>query len=152
MVPVLQPLRSKWLLVDMTRIMVFGTFDMIHKGHEDFFRQARALASDPYLIVSVARDSAVERIKGAKPRNSEEVRLESIRKHSSVDEALLGDEEGYIQHIVACNPDIIALGYDQTGEYVDHLHESLRAAHLETRVTTLKPYKPEVFKTSRLYK
>ena len=38
----------------MTRIMVFGTFDMIHAGHEDLFRQARALAKEPYLIVSVA--------------------------------------------------------------------------------------------------
>ena len=45
----------------MNRIMVFGTFDIIHAGHEDLFRQARALAEDPHLIVSVARDSAAAR-------------------------------------------------------------------------------------------
>ncbi len=56
----------------MTRIMVFGTFDMIHEGHADLFRQARALASDPYLIVSVARDAVAQRIKGNRPRHSED--------------------------------------------------------------------------------
>jgi FAD synthetase len=132
--------------------MVFGTFDMIHPGHEDFFRQARFLGPDPSLVVSVARDSAVERIKGAKPRNSENERLAAIAKHRLVDEALLGDEEGYIKHIAAVNPDIIALGYDQVGEYVDHLEESLRAAHLPTQVTYLKPFQPEIYKTSKLIK
>lgn len=136
----------------MTRIMVFGTFDMIHKGHEDFFRQARALSDVPYLIVSVARDSSAERIKGARPRNSEETRLAAVSALSGVDDALLGDEVGHMRHISAINPDIIALGYDQAGEYVDHLEEELRAAHLETQIIRLKPYQPEFFKTSKLYK
>ena len=132
--------------------MVFGTFDMIHEGHKDFFRQARALAPDPYLVVSIARDSAVERIKGVKPRNPEETRLAAVAKYTGVDNALLGDEEGYIGHVKKISPDIIALGYDQTGEYVDHLEEELRTAHLNTQVVRLKAYQPEVFKTSKLYK
>ena len=49
------------------RIMIFGTFDIVHEGHADLFRQARALASNPYLIVSVARDTGAERIKRIKP-------------------------------------------------------------------------------------
>jgi cytidyltransferase-like protein len=132
--------------------MIFGTFDMVHEGHKDLFRQARALGAEPYLIVSVARDSAVERIKGQKPRNSEGARLESVRTVPGVDDALLGDEDDYIEHIKKCAPDIIALGYDQEGEYVDHLEEDLRAAHLTTKIVRLKAYQPEVFKTSRLYK
>ena len=59
----------------MTRIMLFGTFDMIHGGHEDLFRQARATASEPYLIVSVARDDVAARVKGARPDHGEEERL-----------------------------------------------------------------------------
>ena len=134
----------------MTRIMVFGTFDMIHAGHEDFFRQARTLAADPYLIVSIARDSAAERVKGKRPRYLEGKRLRQVAAHSFVDEAILGDEEGYMKHIGAVCPDIIALGYDQTGEYVDTLEEELRVAHLRTRVVRLKPYQAKVFKTSKL--
>ena len=49
-----------------TRIMVFGTFDGIHRGHLHFFKQARGLVKNPYLIVSVARDVNVKRIKGRK--------------------------------------------------------------------------------------
>lgn len=134
----------------MTRIMIFGTFDIVHPGHEDFFKQARALAGDPYLIVSVARDSAVERVKGAKPRNAQEERLRVIAANPLVDSALLGDEEGYMEHIIRADPAIIALGYDQTGEYVEHLEESLQTAHLQTRVVRLQAYKPEIYKTSKL--
>ncbi len=135
----------------MTRIMVFGTFDMIHAGHEDFFRQARSLALDPFLIVSVARDSAVKRIKGVSPRNRENERLAIIAANPLVDKAVLGDEVGYISHIRANAPQIIALGYDQDGEYVERLEEDLRKAGLTVRVERMEPYNPEEYKTSKLF-
>ena len=131
--------------------MVFGTFDMIHKGHEDLFRQARALAADPYLIVSVARDSAVERIKGMRPRHSELERLANIKSHKLADKVVLGDEVGYIAHIMAAKPDIIALGYDQSGEYVEHLEKDLTAAGYRSKVIRLEAFEPETYKTSKLH-
>ena len=134
----------------MTKVMIFGTFDMIHEGHLDFFRQARTLATTPYLIVSVARDEVVTRIKNAKPKNSEGARLAVVKKHELVDEAVLGDESGYIGHILTNMPDIIALGYDQGGEFVLNLGKDLRAAGMETRVVRLGAFKPEVYKTSKL--
>lgn len=130
--------------------MVFGTFDMIHEGHEDFFRQARALTSNSHLIVSVARDEVATRIKGIKPRNSEEARRSAVAEHELVDEAVLGDEEGYIAHIRENKPDIIALGYDQEGEFVLNLEKDLRDAGMETRVVRLEAFKPELYKTSKL--
>jgi len=135
----------------MKRIMVFGTFDMIHPGHEDFFKQARALAPDPFLIVSVARDEAARRIKGYSPRHDEAARLADIAAHPLVDEATLGDEIGYMEHIVAAHPDIIALGYDQSGEYVDELESELTRSKLSTKVVRLKAFEPERFKTSKLH-
>lgn len=134
----------------MTRVMVFGTFDMLHAGHLDLFRQARALADDPHLTVSIARDSAASRVKGAKPRHTETERLALVRDCALVDEAVLGDEHGYIEHITAAAPDTIALGYDQEGEYVEHLEADLRAAGLTTRIVRLQPFKPEIYKTSKL--
>ena len=135
----------------MTRIMVFGTFDMLHPGHEDFFRQARALAPDPYLIVSVARDSAAARHRAAGPRHSEEERAALVRAHELVDEVVVGDEAGYINHIMAARPDIIALGYDQTGEYVEHLERDLTTAGLKSKVIRLQAFQPETYKTSKLH-
>lgn len=134
----------------MTRIMVFGTFDMIHEGHADLFRQARALAPDTELIVSVARDASAERIKGKHPRRTEKERLATVAAHPLVDRAVLGDLRGYMGHIVREKPDIIALGYDQTGEYVEHLERDLQEAGLSTSVVRLAAFKPETYKTSRL--
>lgn len=134
----------------MTRVIVFGTFDMIHKGHEDLFRQARALAVDPFLIVSVARDSAAERHKGKRPRNAEAARCSAVGAHPLVDRAILGDEDGFIAHIKREAPDVIALGYDQTGEYVDALDAELKKAGLSTTIVRLAAFEPGTFKTSKL--
>ena len=134
----------------MQRIMVFGTFDIIHEGHEDFFRQARSLAHEPYLIVSVARDRVVKRIKGTLPRNTEGQRVAALRKHPLVDEAVIGDSDGYIPHILSAQPDIIALGYDQSGEYVEHLEHDLKKEGMKTRVARLSAFNPQVYKTSKL--
>ena len=134
----------------MTRIMLFGTFDMIHGGHEDLFRQARATAGEPYLIVSVARDDVAARVKGARPEHGEEERLAAVAAHPLVDKAVLGDMVGYIEHIGKNEPDIIALGYDQEGEYVERLEEDLRKAGLSARVLRMNPYRPDKFKTSTL--
>lgn len=134
----------------MTRIMVFGTFDMIHEGHVDLFRQARALGPDPYLIVSIARDASVERIKGMLPRHGEADRKARVEAHDLVDEAVLGDREGYLPHILATAPDIIALGYDQEGEYVDGLKENLTEGGSTARIMRLRAFRPEIYKTSKL--
>ena len=130
--------------------MVFGTFDMIHDGHIDLFRQAKALVPDAFLIVSLARDANVARIKGQRPQNNETARAEYLRESTYVDEVVLGDREGYLPHILAARPDIIALGYDQEGEYVQELEGKLKEDGLHVRVVRLKPYHPETFKTSKL--
>lgn len=130
--------------------MIFGTFDIIHPGHENVFEQARRLAPDPFLIVSVGRDAVVERIKGFRPRNNEEVRRAAAALHPLVDQAILGDKEGSMTHIQEAKPDIIALGYDQRGEYVDMLERDLTNAGLHTKIVRLKAHQPERYKTSKL--
>lgn len=134
----------------MTRVMVFGTFDMIHEGHLDLFRQARALASEPHLIVSVARERIVARIKGQKPRHSEAERCALLEQNELVDEVVLGQEEGYIEHITAARPDIIALGYDQVGEFVEQLERDLTNAGVKAKVVRLQAFQPDTYKTSKL--
>ena len=62
----------------------------------------------------------------------------------------MGDAEGYLTHIRLCAPDIIALGYDQTGEYVNTLEQDLQAAGLATKVVRLESFRPDVYKTSKL--
>lgn len=123
---------------------------MIHPGHEDMFRQARFLAEEPVLIVSVARDVVAARFRSVPPRTPEEIRRTLLESHLLVDKAVLGDEEGYVAHIVNENPDVIALGYDQEGEYVVNLEKELAAAGLFPKIVRLKAFEPEIYKTSKL--
>ncbi|HAG27727.1 TPA: FAD synthase [Patescibacteria group bacterium] len=134
-----------------TKIMVFGTFDMIHEGHRNLFAQARALAKNPKLIVSLARTKNVTRIKGRAPRSTEAARLARVKALPEVDRAILGAVRNYFTPILRIQPDIIALGYDQKA-YVKTLRADLKKAGLTTKVVRLKPFQPEKYKTSLLRK
>lgn len=129
------------------KVMVFGTFDLIHPGHLHFFKQARALSKNSYLIVSIARDKNVLRIKRQLPDNNQKARLAKIQALAEVDEAVLGGLKNHMPHIIKARPDIIALGYDQSA-YVRGLAGELRAAGLNTKIVRLKAHKPHIHKTS----
>ena len=63
---------------------------------------------------------------------------------------VVGDEDGYLEHVVAMRPGMIALGYDQQGEYVDGLERDLTNAGLSTKVVRLDAFEPHSQKTSKL--
>src|SRR3989338_4317096 len=96
------------------RVVVFGTFDPLHEGHRDFFRQARALGDA--LTVVVARDSWIRVVKVREPREPEAQRLRQTAELPEVTEALLGDEwpasDSY-RLLGSLSFDVVALGYDQ---------------------------------------
>lgn len=138
-------------LVKPIKVLVFGTFDMVHAGHRNLFQQARQLAKKVKLIVSLAREKNVLRIKGRVPRKTEQQRLAQVRKLPEVDTAVLGGIRHHMPHIIRLKPDIIALGYDQRA-YVTGLRAELKAAGLKTKVVRLKPYQTHKFKTSLLQK
>lgn len=132
-----------------TKILVFGTFDVVHKGHLDFFKQARGLSDNPYLIVSVARDVNVKRIKGRSPLYNERLRARALRKAKGVDKVVLGGVRGHLPHILSVKPHIIALGYDQVA-YTRNLKADLGKKGLKIKVYRLKSYKPSIYKSSKV--
>ncbi len=92
--------------------VIGGVFDILHKGHIYTLREARKLVDA--LIVIIARDATVLKLKGKKAVNSEEDRREVVSAVRYVDLAILGDEEDFTKPIRIVQPDIIILGYDQT--------------------------------------
>ncbi len=131
---------------------MFGTFDMVHPGHEHLFKQARALAkkgTEAFLIVSIARDKNVLRIKGQLPRLNEKKRLSQVAAVPEVDKAVLGALGNHIPPIIRLKPDVIALGYDQKA-YISGLRSALKAAGINPKIVRLKPYKPHLYKTHLL--
>ncbi len=120
--------------------MCFGTFDRIHAGHEDYFRQAKELADE--LVVVVARDATVVDVKGDLPANGERERLRRVHDHPMVDEARLGYIEDKYQIIEEVKPDILCLGFDQEA-FVENLDAELARRGLSCTVMRCQMYQPE---------
>jgi len=129
--------------------MVFGTFDGLHQGHLDFFKQARNLSEFCFLIVSIARDKNVFHIKGKYPNKNEKKRMILIKKCKLVDKVVLSGIKNHIPHITKEHPDIIALGYDQKA-YVRDLKKDLKNKGIIVKVVRLKPYKEKIYKNNLL--
>ncbi len=96
-------------------VLASGVFDLLHLGHVRFLEEAKnAGGKNAKLIVIIARDSTVEKMKGKKPIMSEGQRCALVDSLKVVDEAVLGYEGlGVGEVIEKIKPDIIALGYDQ---------------------------------------
>ena len=92
-------------------VMVFGVFDGLHEGHKAFLNFAKEHGQ---LVVVVARDSVVQKLKNKTPKNSQEKRREVIREFLPDAIVVLGDEEqGSYEVIKTYKPDMIVLGFDQ---------------------------------------
>jgi len=133
--------------IEHNRIMAFGTFDILHKGHKKFLQQARKFGD--YLIIIVAKDKTVLEIKCKLPRNNENQRLNAIIKSKLADKAVLGNLINKYKIIKKYKPDIICLGYDQQA-FTENLEEKLIEYNLlNTKIIRLKSYYPEKYKSSK---
>ncbi len=124
------------------RVLCAGTFDHLHPGHIDFLRQAKALGDE--LIVIVARDETVLRLKGFYPTHNEELRRKNIENVKIADAVILGNKTPDILKIIEeIKPDIIALGYDQRIKESEIFE---RFPNIE--IKRLKPFFADKFKSS----
>lgn len=124
--------------------MCFGTFDHLHPGHLSYLTQAKEYGD--YLIVVVARDKVVERIKGRLPVESEELRVQNLELVEFLDEVCLGNLKDKYKVVRDEKPDVICLGYDQQVDL-----EELKN-NFSGKIIRLKPYKPDIYKSSKMKK
>jgi len=131
----------------MKTVLLFGTFDILHVGHLNVFKQAHKLGDR--VVVIVGRDVNIKKIKGQAPVNSEKDRLELLKHIDLIDEAVLGAKDKVYELIKKINPDVIALGYDQQA-YVDKLPAKLAEFKLKPKIVRLKPFQTKTKKSSKL--
>ena len=138
------------------KVLVFGTFNGLHEGHKNFFKQAREFGD--HLTVIVGRDSTVLKTKGKLPKYNEQERLKAVQECGLIDQARLGNEAPAGQKldpykiIEEIKPDIICLGYDQTF-FADKLSEELPKRGLENIfIVRLKAFKPDIYHSSIINK
>ncbi len=115
------------------KILIAGTFDLIHPGHIYLINQASKLG-DVYIIVATDKNRKI--YSGISPIIPQEQRLEVIRSIKNVKEARLGrNDNDTLKTVEEINPDIILLGPDQKYS-IDLLLKGLKARnlnHIEVR-------------------
>ena len=131
----------------MTRVIVFGTFDLLHKGHCSLFDQAKSHGDE--LFVVVARDVSVRKGKKREPVENELQRLANVKDNPLVDHAMLGHEhDNRYQVIEEVQTDVICIGYDQ--KTPPNFEQTLFDKNINAKVVKLKAYFPEKYKTTKL--
>ena len=131
--------------LEKIRVLCCGTFDYLHPGHESFLTQASLLGDE--LIVVIARDSNVGKLKGRLPDHDEITRKKKVEKLGIAVKVVLGHEGMNLLRIVSeINPDVIALGYDQRPP------NKLSEQFPKIRIKRLDSFEPEKFKSSVIRK
>jgi FAD synthetase len=120
-------------------VMICGTFDLLHPGHIFFIEEAARLGR---VIVVVARDETVERIKGRKPVETLESRKRSIEQRFPEATVVEGSVSDFLEPVRKHHPDLLLLGYDQA------LPPRVMEADLACRVIRATAHHPEKFKSS----
>lgn len=120
------------------KVMVGGTFSIVHPGHIFFLKKAKSLGD--YLIVIIASDETV--LKNKKPLIlSAEERKQIIGSLKFVNSVRIGFEinniSDYLKVVRLEKPDIIALGYDQKINEED-LKKMIKNAGLNCDVVRIK--------------
>jgi len=112
----------------MTKVITYGTYDLLHQGHINLLRRAKELGD--YLIVGVTSDS-FDRGRGKlNVRNNVLERVEAVKATGYADEVIIEDYLGQkIDDIQRYNIDIFAIGSDWEGKF-DYLNEYCKVVYL----------------------
>ncbi len=112
----------------MKKIITYGTYDLLHYGHLNLLKKAKALGD--YLIVGVTSDSFdLERGK-LNVRHTLLQRIEAIKQTNLADEIIIEDYVGQkIDDIQKYGVDVFAIGSDWEGTF-DYLNEYCDVVYL----------------------
>lgn len=112
----------------MKTVITYGTYDLLHEGHLNLLRRAKALGD--YLIVGVTSDS-FDRGRGKlNVRNNVLERVEAVKATGYADEVIIEDYLGQkIDDIQRYDIDIFAIGSDWEGKF-DYLNEYCKVVYL----------------------
>lgn len=112
----------------MTKVITYGTYDLLHHGHKRLLERAKALGD--YLIVGVTSDD-YDRTRG-KINASQSLmeRIEAVKSLGIADEIIVEEYEGQkIDDIKRFGVDIFTVGSDWEGQF-DYLKEYCKVVYL----------------------
>ena len=99
----------------MVRVMVNGTFDILHRGHLELLNFARSQGDQ--LLVAIDTDRRVQELKGeSRPINNQEDRKLFLYNLRAVDTVMLFDSKEELAEIMKeYQPDVYVKGSDWKG-------------------------------------
>lgn len=122
-------------------VLAGGVFDIIHPGHIYTLTSAKSLGD--VLIVVVATDKTVQKMKKRIPLHNQEQRKKLVNSLSMVDLCLIGYEGDIFKTVEMVRPKIIALGYDQVHQEKS-ITDGCSKLNLEVKVARLQSPNPEI--------
>ena len=112
----------------MTKVITYGTYDLLHYGHINLLKRAKELGD--YLIVGVTADDFDKRRGKINVQQSLTERIENVRSTGLADEIIVEEYEGQkIDDIKNYNVDIFTVGSDWEGKF-DYLNEYCKVVYL----------------------
>ena len=113
----------------MTKVITYGTYDLLHYGHIKLLERAKALGD--YLIVGVTADDFDKTRGKINVQQTLMERIEAVRATGIADEIIVEEYEGQkIDDIKRYNVDIFTVGSDWVGHF-DYLNEFCKVVYLD---------------------
>ena len=113
---------------NMKTVITYGTYDLLHEGHLNLLRRAKALGD--YLIVGVTNDNFDRERGKLNVRNNVLERVEAVKSTGLADKIIIEDYVGQkIDDIQKYDVDIFAIGSDWEGKF-DYLKEYCEVVYL----------------------
>lgn len=122
------PLLTQPQIEIMKTVITYGTYDLLHQGHINLLRRAKALGD--YLIVGVTNDSFDRNRGKLNVHNNVLERVEAVKATGLADKIIIEDYVGQkIDDIQKYDVDIFAIGSDWEGKF-DYLNEYCQVVYL----------------------
>ena len=121
-------------VIGLTKVITYGTYDLLHYGHIRLLERAKALGD--YLIVGVTADDFDKTRGKINVQQSLMERIEAVRQTGIADEIIIEEYEGQkIDDIRRYDIDIFTVGSDWKGKF-DYLSEYCKVIYLDSRQFT----------------
>lgn len=112
----------------MTKVITYGTYDLLHQGHINLLRRAKELGD--YLIVGVTNDNFDRERGKLNVCNNVLERVEAVKSTGLADQIIIEDYFGQkIDDVQKYDVDIFAIGSDWEGKF-DYLNEYCQVVYL----------------------
>ena len=108
----------------LKKVVVWGTFDLLHEGHIKFLQDAKSIGDQ--LIVIVIPDTIVIENKGRMPFDPQDKRKKKIEDTNIASAVFIDSLSEGLRSVKKIKPDVFCFGYDQFSEWEEKLSDKLR--------------------------